>query len=117
MALIGIGSAQIDLILDKSTFQKGEVVRGHFIIEGGTIDQHINRIECDLVKTDFNGEEQIIGNTTMLTSRSIQPEENNKIPFTYQLPSSAYAGEFHFKTKMIFREGVKSVDSDPIKII
>ena len=41
MALIGIGSAKIDLILEKVSYKPGEQVKGYFMVKGGTIEQQL----------------------------------------------------------------------------
>ncbi|GAA3325820.1 hypothetical protein GCM10020331_059230 [Ectobacillus funiculus] len=35
MSLLGIGSAQIDLVLLKKTYRPDEYINGHFLIKGG----------------------------------------------------------------------------------
>ena len=37
LLLLGIGSAQIDLILPKNTYKSGECINGYFLIKGGTL--------------------------------------------------------------------------------
>ncbi len=122
MALLGIGSAQIDLILEKDTYQPGEQVIGYFLIKGGTILQELKRIDCDLVKVDEKkGSEEIIDSATILTTKSIEAEDINKIPFTFQLPDSAQKStgtiSYRFKTRLAFKQGVESLDQDAIQII
>ncbi|MGD6842948.1 sporulation protein [Bacillus infantis] len=120
MSLIGVGSARIDLILPKLSYQPGESICGYFNIEGGTIDQQIKRIECDLVMTDEMGE-QVIDSSTILTSKRIESDECNHMPFHFSLPEallpSAKKRSYRFKTRMIFNEGVKSADLDEITIV
>ena len=38
LSLIGVGSTQIDLVLEKETYKPSEQVRGQFIIKGGTMN-------------------------------------------------------------------------------
>ena len=52
MSLLGVGSAQIDLILEKDILKPGDSVNGHFLIKGGTIDQQLKQIDCHLVMKD-----------------------------------------------------------------
>lgn len=89
MSFLVIGSAQINLILQKRTYKPGDPVHGYFFIIGGTIEQQIKRIDCDLVVSDQTSlEEKVIDTTTILMSTRIQSEEFNNIPFTFQLPAS-----------------------------
>lgn len=121
MSMLGIGSAKIDLQLPKNEYAPGENVSGTFLIEGGTIEQQIKRIECDLVMTTPpDGTEEVIGTSTILTSQTIESEESNRLEFNFQLPEDIPASVpgrlFQFKTRLIFNEGVKSADLDKIMI-
>ncbi|MCJ8008288.1 sporulation protein [Lederbergia wuyishanensis] len=122
MSLIGIGSAQIDLILSKDTYKVGEHIEGYFLIKGGTIDQQLRRIDCELIKREeLMGNEEIIDIQTILTSKRIESEEIYKITFSFKLPSSIFVSSeeisYCFKTKLTFNEGVESRDQDIIRII
>ena len=118
-----IGSASIDLILDKDELRPGEKVTGYFSLKGGRFEQKINRLECDLVVTDERKqEEKFIENAvTRLMSKSISSKESSQIPFTFQLPSkldtSPEAFSYRFRTKLVFSDGTKRVDHDQIKIL
>lgn len=120
MSLVGIGSAKIDLILDKETYMPGEHVKGYFLLNGGTIAQQLKRIDCDLVKVE-NGTESMVDATSILTSRSIESEASNKIPFSFKLPTSLPISteeiSYRFKTRLTFTEGVESVDQDIIQVV
>ncbi|MCF6408910.1 sporulation protein [Pseudalkalibacillus salsuginis] len=122
MSLVGIGSAQIDLILPKETYTLGEHINGYFLLKGGIIDQQLKRIDCDLVKVDSEkGKENIIDSTTILTSQLIESEESNKIPFSFKLPTSLPLStkdiSYRFKTRLTFTQGVESIDQDIIQIV
>lgn len=122
MSLLGIGSAQIDLILSKETYRPDERINGYFLIKGGTIEQQLKRIDCDLVMINHStGLEQIIDTTAILTSKLIYSEESNKLPFTFKLPASIPIStkeiSYCFRTKLTFDEGVQSKDQDMIQII
>lgn len=122
MALLGIGSAQIDLILEKEIYKAGEIVNGHFLIKGGTISQELKRIDCDLVAVNRLEEtEEVVDSVTILTTKVIQSEDVNKIPFTFLLPNTALVStdnlSYRFKTKLAFKQGVESLDQDAIRII
>jgi sporulation-control protein len=121
MSLLGVGAANIDLILEKTDFNIGESVNGYFSIVGGTIEQKIRRIECDLVLKDRKTKsEHIIESFTMYSTKSIASTEMNKIPFSFHLPKNIRCSDenisYRFKTKMYFQEGVKSEDQDFIRI-
>jgi sporulation-control protein len=122
MSLLGIGSAKIDLVLRKETYKPGEPVDGCFYIKGGTIEQKLKRIDCDLVLMDQAADiEKVIDTKTILTSTHIHSEESNKISFAFQLPASILEStkdrSYRFKTRLTFNEGVQSNDQDIIQIV
>ena len=122
MALLGVGSAKIDLILQKDVYRPGEVVNGHFSIEGGNIEQKLKRIDCDLVLMDKAADiEKVMDTKTILTSTQIDSEELYELSFVFQLPESMVPSSdtlsYRFQTKLIFNEGVTSQDQDLIEII
>jgi sporulation-control protein len=122
MTLLGIGSARVDLVLEKDFVKVGESIIGYFSISGGTIEQQIKRIECDLVKVNVQEEtEEIVDTTTILSASFIESEDHKKIPFSFYIqpgiePSSSMIN-YRFKTRMIFQEGVKSLDQDIITVL
>lgn len=122
MSLLGVGSAQIDLILEKDILKPGESVNGQFLIKGGTIDQHLKQIDCDLVMVnEKTGAEEVIDTTVILVETKIGSEEADKVPFSFKLPLdvpvTTKAISYHFKTKLTFEQGVESWDEDMIKVI
>lgn len=122
MSLLGIGSARIDLILPKDSYYPGEYINGTFLIKGGTIEQQLKRIECDLIMTNPSSRiEKVIDTTTVLTSKLIESEETNQVSFTFKLaenlPYSSDERFYHFKTRLTFNEGVESKDQDVIHIV
>jgi sporulation-control protein len=122
MSLLGIGSARIDLILPKDSYYPGEYINGTFLIKGGTIEQQLKRIECDLIMTDPSSRiEKVIDTTTVLTSKLIESDESTQVSFTFKLPDNLpYSSDerfYHFKTRLTFNEGVESKDQDVIHIV
>ena len=123
LALLGIGSAKIDLILEKDTYMPGELVKGYFLVKGGTIEQQLKRIECDLVVTRDNEEEkdeEVIDSVTIFTSKLIESDATNQIPFTFRLPQSMQlklGSSYRFKSRLSFKQGVESLDHDVIQIL
>ncbi|WP_409253933.1 sporulation protein [Bacillus sp. SCS-153A] len=122
MSLIGIGSAKIDLQLPKKEYSAGETVKGLFLIEGGTIEQQLNRIDCDLVRVDKRSQtEQVIGSATVLTSTVIAAEEKSERDFIFRLPENLPVSSdkviYQFKTRLTFNEGVESSDHDGINVL
>jgi sporulation-control protein len=121
MSILGIGSAQIDLILPKEEFQPGECINGYFLIKGGVIEQQLKRIDCDLVMADLSSRtEKVIETANILTSKQIESDEQNRIDFIFRLPkvlaASAEERSYYFNTRLVFDEGVISKDQDFITV-
>ncbi|USK34960.1 sporulation protein [Bacillus sp. F19] len=121
MSILGIGSAQIDLILPKEEFQPGECINGYFLIRGGVIEQQLKRIDCDLVMADLTSRtEKVIETANILTSKQIESDEQNRIDFIFRLPEDLAASteerSYYFNTRLVFDEGVISKDQDFITI-
>ncbi|MGM0920526.1 MAG: sporulation protein [Bacillota bacterium] len=121
MSILGIGSAQIDLILPKEEFLPGECINGYFLIRGGVIEQQLKRIDCDLVMADLSSRtEKVIETANILTSKQIESDEQNRIDFIFRLPKDLAASteerSYYFNTRLVFDEGVISKDQDFITI-
>ncbi|SNS89609.1 sporulation-control protein [Bacillus sp. OK838] len=121
LLLLGIGSAQIDLILPKNTYKSGELINGYFLIKGGTQEQRIRRIECDLIMdTHYTGMENTLKTSTILASSEIESGESNEIPFNFSLPilKEPYKRgvSYRLKTRLILDEGIIGKDDDWILI-
>ncbi|WP_227935386.1 sporulation protein [Alkalihalobacillus deserti] len=121
-SLIGIGSAQIDLILPKETFKRGDEIVGYFLIKGGIVEQQIKRIDSNLIRIDhMNNEETILSTKTITVAKRINQDMEEKLSFNFKLdadtPVSTHKNSYGFRTKLTFNEGVVSTDLDYIKII
>ncbi|WP_141433251.1 sporulation protein [Bacillus sp. 03113] len=122
MCQLGIGSAKVDLIIEKSGYISGDIVKGEILIQGGTIEQKMNRIECDLVVSNQleKTEKTIVTTKTILSAKEIQSDEKTKFTFECHLPEdlapSSKVISYHFKTTLFFEKGVESLDFDPIQI-
>ncbi|KAA0544973.1 sporulation protein [Bacillus sp. BGMRC 2118] len=122
MSLLGIGSARVDLVLEREDVRLGDSIRGHFSINGGTVEQQIKRIECDLLKIDVTNEtEEVVDSTTILSESCIESDVCKNIPFSFYIsPSLVPTGQgisYRFKTRLVFQEGVMSLDQDLIKLL
>ncbi|WP_077212553.1 sporulation protein [Bacillus dakarensis] len=122
MSLIGIGSAKVDLILEKDVYRAGDAVEGYFVITGGTISQQLKRIDCDLVMEELKTDKrEVMDSVTILTKQSIQSGAETRIDFNFHIPKTASLStnslQYHFHTILNFDKGVQSVDHDVIRIV
>ncbi|GAE43850.1 hypothetical protein JCM21738_515 [Mesobacillus boroniphilus JCM 21738] len=87
MSLLGVGSAQIDLILEKDVLVPGDSVNGKFLIKGGTVDQDLQLIECALVMVNLKTEaEKVLDTVSIDVQLRIQPDGDDMVPFSFLLP-------------------------------
>lgn len=122
MSLLGVGSAKIDLVLPKNTYRPGEKIEAVFHLHGGTVDQRIARIECDLIlENHVEHTAKTVEVGTIFSTRTILANELNKVPFTFRLPDvlpvPGHDESYRFQTKLTFDKGTESVDYDWIKIV
>jgi len=93
LASIGIGSAQVDTQLEKTSYTAGETVRGIVVIQGGKTEQAVDSINLSL-KTKYITEvndskvylDGIISSFKLTEPLTIQANERKEIPFNFQLP-------------------------------
>lgn len=122
MSLLGVGSAQIDLVLKKDVLTPGDPVHGKFLIKGGTVAQELQQIECSLVMVDLKTEQEAVLDKIFIDVETrIQPDGDDEVPFTFLLPSDVPLSNkhisYHFKTKLVFKQGIESWDEDMIKVV
>ncbi|MBA4493928.1 sporulation protein [Paenactinomyces guangxiensis] len=123
MAKLGKGAAQVDLVLDNQEYMLGEQVNGELIIQGGTIEQDINKIDVDFLMNVRVGEHEhtaLIHRFQFHDSFKIQPSERKTFPFSYDLPQnlllSGYSVSYYFITHLDIAGGVDSTDRDHIHV-
>jgi len=124
MAKLGVGSAKIDFVLKKDEYALGETIEGEFRIEGGNVDQEINKIDLDLnLRLLAKGKEfnQTITSIPVQHSFIIRAQERKVIPFTYELPMNLLVSRgpvsYYFTTRLDIAAGVDNLDKDYIKIL
>ena len=124
MARFGKGAAKVDLVLNQSQFQLGETVEGKLLIQGGRVEQKINKIEVKLeviIRYDETDHVHTITSIPFYESFTIQPGETKEFPFEYQLPydlliSGNYV-TYYFHTDLDIAGGVDQNDRDYIEIL
>ncbi|KEZ52975.1 sporulation protein [Metabacillus indicus] len=117
----GVGSAKIDLVLKKDTYRIGDMIKGEYVIKGGFAEQRLKRVESDLVQThSVNDTERVINTRTILSSAVISAQEEKTMNFCFELPPSLLPTDSHisykFITRLIFTDGISSVDHDEVII-
>lgn len=123
LAKFGFGSAKVDLVLHQNTYMLGETVTGELTIQGGKIEQKINKIDVDFqlsILKDEQTYQQRIQTFPFHQSFNIQPGELRSFPFSYSLPLnlpiSSSTVQFYFITRLDIASGLDSSDRDEITI-
>ncbi|WP_199620394.1 sporulation protein [Paenibacillus alkalitolerans] len=127
LASIGIGSAQVDTLLEKQRYQVGEEVRGVVKVRGGNIEQQIDRIYISLMtqylkevndqKVYQNAE---LGKFSVSEPFKLAPGETKEIPFSFALPQgtplSVGRTPVWLKTGLDIKSAVDPTDDDKIEV-
>jgi len=124
LSKLGIGSANINLVLHEHRVRGGESVSGKFFIEGGTVEQQINKIDVELRLTlNQNGQMQTrtVATIPVAPGFMIQAGEKKELPFTYKLPKTLPVSRngirYTFVTRLDIAEGVDHLDEDVVQVL
>ncbi len=98
LAKVGIGSAKVDTVVDNMTLHQGDTISGTVHIQGGKVDQDINKVTVSIMTTakgvrEVDGEEEdyhtsvSIGGIQIDQPMKVEAGEKYEIPFSFKLPS------------------------------
>jgi sporulation-control protein len=133
-AKMGAGAASVDAVLSTPTVRPGEQVTGIVHVEGGDVEQEINRITVALetvveVETDdseFNSTQRFA--TQPITGgMTVRPNERRQFPFTLQVPYETPLTHIEghqlpgvkmgVRTELEIARSVDKGDLDPVQIV
>ncbi|QDP38981.1 sporulation protein [Radiobacillus deserti] len=119
--MMKVGSAKVDLKLASRELKHGEHLTGVFELKGGWVSTKLKRLECDLVRECPGKKPEFIEPVkTLLTSKTINLGEQQEIAFSYLIPAnlepSSEDVKYCLRTKVVFMDDVKCVDSDEIVV-
>ncbi|WP_047151926.1 sporulation protein [Aneurinibacillus tyrosinisolvens] len=124
MAKMGIGSAKVDLILHNNEYALGDRIEGELVIQGGAVEQFINKIDVDFVmnlRTKKQEHKQVVSSIPLYSSFTIHASERKAIPFTFQLSEellvSSHMVSYYFVTNLDIAGGVDNQDNDYIRVV
>lgn len=93
LASVGIGSAQIDTLLEKNSYFPGEAISGVVQITGGSVDQTVDKIYIKVMTEyikEVNDSKQRISYTIsqfrVTDSLQLKAQQKLEIPFSFTLP-------------------------------
>lgn len=128
LSRVGIGSAKIDLVLDKDVITMGETVTGKIFVTGGGVEQDIGNISVDLrVKSSYKkGDnthyvDDAVATVKVTDGFKLTPEEKREFPISFQVPEgipvSMPGTKFYFKTNLDIKEALDSTDKDIVTVL
>lgn len=124
LASFGKGSATVDLVLSSSKVALGSQIEGYLLVQGGIVDQTINKIEVQFymeLVTHGKSYPYLLALIPFEPSFVIKAGEQKKIPFRLPLPTdlplSSKMVRYYFLTHLDIASGIDSSDQDPIEII
>lgn len=124
LAKLGVGSAQVNLVLDKDEYRLGDTVEGQLLVEGGNVEQYIRKIDVDLV-LEVQVKERLFSHTVERASFHdsfyVAPSEKKVLPFTFTLPHnlliSGNSVRYQFVTRLDIADGLDHSDRDPLRVL
>lgn len=123
MAKFGKGSARVDLVLHQSEVPLGGQIRGELILQGGTVEQAINKVQVEMyfeLKSKEQNFTHLIAVIPYQAEFVIQSEERKVVPFELNLPEdllvSSPTCSYYLISKMDIQGGIDSSDQDEIII-
>ncbi len=128
LASVGVGSAKLDTVLDKSAYAQGEEIRGAVRLQGGNLEQRIDGIEVSVMTTytrEINDrpiqQTAVVARYRVADAVTVQPQERRELPFSIILPAgvpiSIGSGQVWIKTVADIQAAVDPTDEDSIHVI
>lgn len=128
LSRIGIGSAKIDLVLDRDVVVMGETVNGKIFVKGGEVEQQIGEISVDLkVKSSYKKGDHTLGVNERVASYKavdgfvIGSGEEKEFEISFEIPElipvSSINTKYHLLTNLDISEALDSKDYDYITVL
>lgn len=133
LASLGVGSAEVETVLDDPDVTPGTTLQGVVHIKGGNVQQEIEQLDVALVAKaevetgDGEHDQHIPFHAQALTGKfTLQPGQKVSTPFSLQVPwetpiTVAYGARLRgmlvgVATQLEIEHGVDSTDIDPIVV-
>ncbi|MGL4742703.1 MAG: sporulation protein [Sarcina sp.] len=126
--VLGVGGSKIDTILDNRQIKIGDNVTGIIKIYGGQVEQQINGIILSVktkIERESNDKKKMekttIQKVPIAIGRSVLPNENLEVPFSFKLNENCPISTFKFNTwidtNLDIAKAIDSKDGDPIEVL
>lgn len=128
LASLGMGAAQIDLILEQDVIHMGQHIQGKIVLTAGDVEQKIEGLYVDfkLNSRYSKGDQTRFVNEVVsripITKQEfvVQPGEVRELPFSFQcpdlLPVSSVNTRYYFQTNLEIKAGIDSKDRDFVTV-
>ncbi len=123
MAKFGKGSARVDLGLYQNKVSLGGQVKGELVLQGGAVEQTINKIQVELYFSLKSKEKNLTHLIAVIPYKAefvIQPEQRKVVPFELTLPEDLLITgptvSYYLMSKLEIQGGLDSSDKDEIII-
>lgn len=89
MAAVGVGGARVDARVQNPAVRVGEVLPGVVVVEGGSVEQKIERLNLGLA-TRYKSDDSYVTHTLftrpVVSGFTLQPGERREFPFQFPVP-------------------------------
>jgi sporulation-control protein len=123
---LGIGSAEVNLVLHNEHVRVGDEVTGVLIVKGGNADTQVDAIRVELeqralVEKDDHTHElhNVVHAVTVATGLIVKPGEERTFPFRFEVPGVPQSSRFvryGFNTRLDIPGAVDKHDFDEVII-
>lgn len=128
LASIGLGSAKVNLELEKGSAELGGSLDGVVKIEGGSVEQQVDKIYINLVLTSSYGSgdetkhiKQVVSETQVAEKLLIKPGQKEEIPVRIKVPISCPVSKgrtkYYLQTGLDIAQALDPTDRDEIVIL
>ncbi|PFG12397.1 sporulation protein [Bacillus sp. es.036] len=127
MARVGVGSSEVDTILNRNVLVPGETVDGVIKIRAGSVEQTIEKIDLSLHTTYVQKKDDSkvtksvqIAQHTVANQFTLQPNDKREFPFAFILPLDAPISKgksnVWLQTGLDIKNAVDPQDKDMIQV-
>lgn len=128
LASLGIGGARVDTRLDNATLRAGEELRGVVHIQGGHVEQRVDRISLHLMVQYLQQDNDRLSALNTVFRKwqisqpfTLQPGEKKELPFALRLPpgtpTTLGGAPVWLKTGLDIDNAINPEDSDRVQVL
>lgn len=127
-ASVGIGSAKVNLELPKSHVELGGNLEGVVRIEGGSVEQQVEKIYINMVLTSAYGSgddtkhfKQVVAKTKVAENLLVKPGDTEEIPVSFSIPLNCPVSRgrtrYYLQTGLDIAQALDPTDRDEITVL